>query len=163
MSSSFGPEKDHYFMAQALKQAGLALKYAEVPVGAVVVSPEGRIIGRGYNQTERRASQSFHAEMVAITKAGRALGDWRLNGCWIYVTLEPCAMCMNLIRLSRCAGVIYGASSPLFGYQCVDKGSPFSVYNEDVIKIVAGVSQEEAAALLKGFFRLRRIKKKEES
>lgn len=161
MSSPFGPDKDHFFMSQALKQACLALKYDEVPVGAIVVSPEGKIIGRGFNQAEKRSSQAFHAEMLAIAKAGRKISDWRLNGCWIYVTLEPCAMCINLIRLSRCEGVVYGASSPLFGYQVVDKSSSFSVYKEDVVKIVAGVDKDKAAALLKGFFRLRRTKKKE--
>jgi tRNA(adenine34) deaminase len=162
MPSPFGPDKDQFFMAQALKQAHFALKYDEVPVGALVVSSEGIIIGRGYNQTEKRSSQAFHAEMLALIKAGRKIGDWRLNGCWVYVTLEPCAMCMNLIRLSRCDGVVYGALSPLFGYQVVDKCCSFSVYKEDAVEIVAGVSQDKAAALLKGFFRARRIKKKEE-
>lgn len=163
MNSPFGPDKDYFFMTQALKQARLALKYNEVPVGAIVVSPEGYIIGRGYNQTEKKSSQAFHAEVLAVTKAGCKIGDWRLNGCWVYVTLEPCLMCMNLIRLSRCAGVCYGASSPLFGYQVVDKQCSFSVYKEDVVKIVAGLCQDEAAAMLKGFFRMRRTKKKEES
>jgi tRNA(adenine34) deaminase len=161
MSSPFGHDKDLFFMAQALKQACLALKYDEVPVGALVVNQEGKIIGRGYNQTEKRSSQAYHAEMLAIAKAGSEIGDWRLNYCWVYVTLEPCAMCMNLIKLSRCEGVVYGASSPLFGYQVVDKCSPFSVYKEDVVKIVAGVDQDKAAELLKSFFRVRRIKKKE--
>ena len=160
MHSPFG-QKDHYFMAQALKQAQLALKHEEVPVGAIVVNAEGRIIGRGYNQTEKRSCQAFHAEMLAIMKAGVALQDWRLSGCWIYVTLEPCAMCMNLIRLSRIAGVVYGAASPLFGYQVVDKDSCFWVYKENVVKIVADVCADQSAALLKSFFKVRRLKKKE--
>jgi tRNA(adenine34) deaminase len=98
MNSPFGPDKNHFFMAQALKQARLALKYDEVPIGAIVVSPEGAIVGRGYNQTERKSSQAFHAEVLAVTRAGHKMGDWRLNGCWVYVTLEPCVMCMNLKR-----------------------------------------------------------------
>jgi tRNA(adenine34) deaminase len=115
MTSPFGHDRDEFFMRQAIKQAHLALKHDEVPVGAIVVNSDGRIIGRGYNQTEKRSAQIFHAESIAIAKAGRQLGDWRLCGCWVYVTLEPCAMCMNLIQLSRCAGIAYGATSPLFG------------------------------------------------
>jgi tRNA(adenine34) deaminase len=160
MMSPFGHEKDCFYMAQALKQAKLALKYAEVPIGAVVVSPSGQIIGRGYNQTEKRASQAFHAEMIAIARAGKVLHDWRLSECWLYVTLEPCAMCMSLVRLARCAGVVYGATSPLFGYQVVDKGGCFSVYKENVVKIVADLYADESAALLKSFFKLRRLKRK---
>lgn len=163
MPSPYGQDKDVFFMGQALKQARLALKYKEVPVGAVVVDSNGEIIGRGYNQTEKRSSQAFHAEALAIAGAGRCLGDWRLSGCWVYVTLEPCSMCMNLVKLSRCAGLVYGTPSPLFGYQVVDKNSCFSVYKENVIEIVAGLYAEESAALLKGFFRVRRIEKKEES
>lgn len=162
MASPFGHDRDQFFCSQAIKQAQLALKHNEVPVGAVLVDPDGTIIGRGYNQTEKRNAQNFHAEMIAISKAGRKLGDWRMNGCWLYVTLEPCAMCMNLIRLSRCAGLVYGASSPLFGYQVVDKDSRFSVYKENVVDIVVGICADESATLLKSFFRSRRIKKKEE-
>jgi tRNA(adenine34) deaminase len=161
MLSPFGQDKDRFFMTKAFRQAELALKYDEVPVGAVVVSPEGHIIGRGYNQTEKKSSQAFHAEMLAITKAGISLHDWRLCDCWVYVTLEPCAMCMNLIRLSRCAGVVYGATSPLFGYQVVDKDSCFPVYKENVVKIIqADLYIDKSAALLKSFFRVRRLKRK---
>jgi tRNA(adenine34) deaminase len=163
VESSFGRERDVVFMKYALRQAQLAYVHEEVPVGALVVDQRGVILGRGYNQTEKRSSQVFHAEICAIIKAGKKLGDWRLNGCWVYVTLEPCAMCMHLIQLSRCAGVVFGAASPLFGYQVIDKGGGFSVYKEDVINIVAGVCQQEAAALLKSFFQGRRPKKKEES
>jgi tRNA(adenine34) deaminase len=162
VKSPFGLEQDIFFMKQALKQARLACNHGEVPVGALVVDEQGAILGRGYNQTEKKSCQAFHAEVCAIAKAGKRLGDWRLNGCWVYVTLEPCAMCMHLIRLSRCAGVVYGATSPLFGYQVVDKDGKFSVYNEDVIKVVAGVCQQESATLLKCFFKGRRLKKKEE-
>jgi len=162
VESPFGLERDIFFMKHALRQARLAYAHNEVPVGALVVDAQGVILGRGYNQTERRSCQAFHAEMCAIAKAGKKLGDWRLNGCWVYVSLEPCAMCMHLIQLSRCAGVVFGATSPLFGYQVIDKASNFSVYNEDVINVVAGVCEQEAAALLKCFFKGKRLKKKEE-
>ncbi len=156
MKSPFGFEQDVFFMKRALRQAQLAYVHNEVPVGALVVDAQGTILGQGYNKTEKRSSQAFHAEMCAIAKAGKKLGDWRLNGCWVYVTLEPCAMCMHLIQLSRCAGVVFGAKSPLFGYQVVDKDSRFSVYKEDVVNVVAGVCEQESAALLKCFFKDRR-------
>lgn|GEM_PF-863300 len=161
VKSQFGFEQDVFFMKRALRQAQLAYAHNEVPVGALVVDAQGAILGRGYNKTEKRSSQAFHAEMCAIAKAGKKLGDWRLNGCWVYVTLEPCAMCMHLIQLSRCAGVVFGAKSPLFGYQVVDKDSRFSVYKEDVVNVVAGVCEQESAALLKCFFKDRRKKKEE--
>jgi tRNA(adenine34) deaminase len=156
VKSPFGFEQDVFFMKRALRQAQLAYVHNEVPVGALVVDAQGTILGQGYNKTEKRSSQAFHAEMCAIAKAGKKLGDWRLNGCWVYVTLEPCAMCMHLIQLSRCAGVVFGAKSPLFGYQVVDKDSRFSVYKEDVVNVVAGVCEQESAALLKCFFKDRR-------
>ena len=121
MKSQFGSTQDQLFMNDALKQAGRAFKKGEVPVGAIVVDSRGVVIGRGYNLVERRHSQLAHAELIALQKAAKKLGDWRLLGCWIYVTLEPCVMCMAAIRLSRCEGVVYGADSPQFGYQLVDK------------------------------------------
>lgn len=114
--SIFGHEKDLFFMSQALLQAQKALDKDEVPVGAVVVNADGVIIARGMNCTEAHHTQHAHAESLAIAKAGKKMRDWRLEGCWIYVTLEPCAMCMHLILLSRLAGVVFGASSPLFGF-----------------------------------------------
>ena len=153
--SPFGPKKDKIFMKKALEQAQKAYDADEVPVGAVVVDHDGNIIGRGYNQVEKKDTQAAHAEIIAISKAGKKKGDWRLNGCWLFVTLEPCAMCMNLAILSRIEGVIYGADSPLFGYQ-LDKDLSFQVYKRDTISIVSGVGAEQAAELLKDFFRLKR-------
>lgn len=163
MKSPFGSVQDHFFMGKALQQAQRAFKNDEVPVGAIIVNSHGAIIGRGYNQVEKKHSQLAHAELIALQKASKKLDDWRLIGCWIYVTLEPCTMCMAAIRLSRCAGVVYGANSPQFGYQLVDKGSPFKLYKENVVEIVKGVGAHQSAKLLKGFFRVKRTKKKEES
>src|SRR5579863_5175212 len=101
METIFGKKKDLFFMQEALVQAHKAQEKDEVPVGAVVVNVQGEIIARGYNSVEADCSQRSHAESLAIERAGKIVGDWRLQGCWVYVTLEPCQMCMNLITLSR--------------------------------------------------------------
>lgn len=155
METIFGREKDLFFMQEALVQAHKAQEKDEVPVGAVVVNVQGEIIGRGCNSVEADCSQRSHAESLAIEQAGKVLGDWRLEGCWVYITLEPCQMCMNLIRLSRLAGVVYGASSPLFGFQ-LDKKQKDSVYKRDAFSIIEGVCGDESAEILKNFFRKKR-------
>jgi tRNA(adenine34) deaminase len=159
MATPFGQNRDRFFMKQALRQARKAFLSQEVPVGAIVVDAKGTILSRGYNQVEKQTTQCAHAEAIALKKAGKRLGDWRLLGCWVYVTLEPCAMCMNLIKLSRCAGVVYGANSPLFGYQ-LDKKGAFQLYNENVVSVEHGLCADEAAQLLKDFFRNRRKEKR---
>lgn len=103
-------------MKAAISEALKALAKEEVPIGAVIVNKDGHIIARAHNLTEHKHTQAAHAEMLAIEKAGKKIGDWRLEGCWLYVTLEPCAMCYNLAVLSRLDGIVYGAESPLFGY-----------------------------------------------
>ena len=103
------------FMNKALMQAKVALQRNEVPIGAVIVDKAGKIIARAFNQMESKKCQLAHAEAQAIARACKAIGDWRLIGCVIYVTLEPCLMCLGLIQLSRLEGVIYGAKSYLFG------------------------------------------------
>lgn len=153
--SPFGQEKDSWYMEQALKLARKAAEYDEVPIGAIVVDNEGKIIGRGYNLVEKMCSQTAHAELRAITQAGKKIGDWRLQGCWLYVTLQPCAMCLNSIKLSRCAGVVYGAESPLFGYH-LDNTGQVSLYHRDTLAIIKGVNAENAALLLKQFFKQKR-------
>lgn len=157
MSTPFGHQKDLFFMQKAYAQARRAFAQDEVPVGAVVVDAQGTIIGRGFNQTEKRSTQLAHAECMAIARAGKKMGDWRLVDCWVYVTLEPCAMCMHLIQLSRCAGVVYGAHSPKFGYQ-LDNRYRFQIYKENVVQIEAGLQAIEAADLLKLFFKHKRRK-----
>ena len=94
-SSIFGADRDTWFMEQALKEADKAYAKNEVPIGAVVVNAKGTIIARGHNCVEKEHTQSAHAEIRAIKKAGKKIGDWRLSNCWLYVTLEPCSMCMG--------------------------------------------------------------------
>jgi len=142
-------------MKKAIAQAYKARAADEVPIGAIVVDVNGHIIGRGYNQVEKRDTQAAHAEIIAITQAGKKHGDWRLNGCWLYVTLEPCVMCMSLAVLSRIEGVVFGADSPVFGYR-LDKALNFQLYKIGAVSTVPGVCAEEAAAVLKDFFREKR-------
>ena len=157
MESIFGKSKDIFFMQEALAQAKLAAEIDEVPIGAIVVNSEGDIIARAYNSVERDCTQRSHAESLAIECAAKSLGDWRLEGCWLYVTLEPCSMCMGLIKLSRLAGVVYGASSPLFGFS-LDNEQDLWLYKKGIISIVEGVGGDEAAELLKKFFHKKRKK-----
>lgn len=155
LSSPFGPAKDQVFMHQALALAQEAFSQGEVPIGALVVDEHGKVIGLGRNATEASCTQSAHAEVAALTQAGSVRGDWRLTGCWLYVTLEPCFMCMGLIYLSRVSGVVYGASSPLFGAH-LDSSRMVSVYKVDTVSIISGVCTHEAAEMLKEFFKKKR-------
>ena len=155
MGSPFGTKKDHFFMRQALTQARKAFACNEVPIGAVIINKEGVVIARAYNQVEAKDTQSAHAELLAINKAGKKIGDWRLNECWLYVTLEPCSMCMNLIYLSRLSGVVFGTNSPLFGYRLDNKQSN-RVYKKATVSVVEGVCADESAQLLKRFFNQKR-------
>jgi len=150
--------KHIYYMHKALAQAQHAFNRNEVPVGAVIVNHHGVVIARAYNKMHGAKSQVHHAELQALAKAGKKLGDWRLEGCWLFVTLEPCAMCINAIVLSRLAGIVFGASSPLFGYQKVDNSSPAWVYKRDILAIIGGVCQEESKKLLQEFFKQKRTK-----
>jgi tRNA(adenine34) deaminase len=150
---------NHYvFMQQALREAEKAGRKDEVPIGAIVVHESGVIIARAYNLVEMRHTQAAHAEVLVLAKAGKKVGDWRLQECWLYVTLEPCAMCFNLIKLSRLKGVVYGAASPLFGYH-LDNVSSLWLYKDRPFpfKIVEGVGARQAADLLKKFFKNKRI------
>jgi len=156
IESIFGKEKDNFFMKEALKQAQLAYAINEVPIGAIIVNAQGTIIARAHNSVERDHSQRSHAESLAIEQASKTLGDWRLNNHWLYVTLEPCTMCMGLIALSRLGGVVFAAPSPLFGFR-LDKQEDLWVYKRDTFPIIEGVQKEESASLLKKFFQKKRI------
>lgn len=153
--SVFGAQADECFMRLALQQAQKAAAREEVPVGAIVVDVHGVIIARGYNKVEQTQSQTAHAEMHALLKASRKKNNWRLEGCWIYVTLEPCVMCIGLIVNSRMAGIVYGARSFLFGYS-LDKDIASWVYKKNAFRIVQGVGAQQSGALLKDFFTKKR-------
>lgn len=149
------------FMQEALRQAKKAFALDEVPIGAVVVDADGNIIGRGYNRIERKKQQTAHAEVIAIQRACKKINNWRLNGCWIFVTLEPCLMCLGLIALSRCKGIIYGAKSNLFGVG-LDKFKKIPFYSKDIL-VEGGCKAEEGVALLENFFKQARGKKRKGS
>lgn len=153
--SIFGFKADKRYMALALKQAQKAAVCDEVPVGAIVVDADGVIIARGRNKVEDSCNQAAHAELNAIIKATRIKKNWRLNGCWIYVTLEPCVMCIGLIINSRLSGIVYAAQSPLFGYN-LDKGISSWVYKKNAFRVVHGVCVDQSVALLKDFFKKKR-------
>ena len=145
--------RDEEFMSEALKLARLAESEGEVPVGAVVVFQD-RIIGRGRNSREQGADISGHAEINAIKDAERHLGKWTLEGCAIYVTLEPCLMCAGAIKQSRLKTIVFGAKDEAEGAVV----SRYHVFDEDNANqtICIGVCGEEASTLLKDFFAKRR-------
>ncbi|HOA74935.1 MAG TPA: tRNA adenosine(34) deaminase TadA [Phycisphaerae bacterium] len=150
---------DEEFMRQAVNEAIAALDTEDVPVGAVVVY-QGRIIGRGRNQREQLKDPTAHAEMVALTAAASELGSWRLNGCTIYVTLEPCTMCAGALVLARIDRLVYGADDPKAG-AC---GSVYNIVEEGrlnhVVQVQRGVMAADAADLLRTFFAQQRAKGK---
>jgi len=148
-------QHDEQYMRQALEDARAAGERGEVPIGAVIVVSDGQIVGRGGNRVEQFSSQVRHAEICALEAAGRFLGDWRLAGATLYVTLEPCMMCVSATALSRVERIVYGAPSPLFGYT-LDKEGVLQVYTKHIKNITSGVCADEAAELLREFFRRER-------
>ena len=154
-ASIFGSKKDIHYMEHAICEAEKAQSKGEVPIGAVVVDTHGTIIGKGHNSVEFYCSQRAHAEIIAIENASSSISNWRLGGCWLYVTLEPCVMCMGLITLSRMSGVVFALTSQRFGYR-LDKDERVSVYNRRLLVTIEGVCQEQSATLLKEFFQFQR-------
>ena len=144
-------------MQKALEYAQKAYQEQEVPIGAIVVSSEGIVLGCGYNKVEKRKTQTAHAEMEALQKAAIEKGDWRLENCLLYATLEPCSMCMGALRLSRIKTVVFGAYSNLFGCH-LDRDSFVPLYNKDTPLLKGGVCQEECVSILKKFFTNKRNK-----
>src|SRR5579862_2306249 len=144
-------QSDHYFMGEALRQALRAFEAEEVPVGAVVVR-NGRIIARAFNQVELLKDATAHAEMLALTQAEEAAGDWRLTDCTLYVTKEPCPMCAGAVVHVRLARVVYGASDPKGGAA----GGIMNLLQHPLLnhrcEITRGVREEECRALLQTFF-----------
>jgi tRNA(adenine34) deaminase len=144
-------QSDHYFMGEALRQAARAYEAEEVPIGAVVVRG-GRIIARAFNQVELLKDATAHAEMLAITQAESAVGDWRLTDCTLYVTKEPCPMCAGAIVHTRLARVVFGAPDPKGGAA----GSALNLLQFATLnhrcEITAGVRDAECRAMLRNFF-----------
>lgn len=142
---------DPRYMRAALDEAAAAMDAGDVPVGAVVVH-DGRIIGRGRNQREKLQDPTAHAEMLALTAAATHLGHWRLEGCTMYVTLEPCPMCAGALVLARVARLVYGAVDPKAG-ACVSLYSiPTDVRLNHRVEIAAPLLADECAAILRAFF-----------
>jgi tRNA(adenine34) deaminase len=139
-------------MGRALDLAREALRNGETPVGCVVADADGRIVGQGRNRREERRSAVAHAEILAIEEACAAVGDWRLTGCNMYVTLEPCPMCAGAAINARLASLRYGAREPVSG-SC---GSVINLFMENYAcgtAVVGGIMEDECAALMRDFFR----------
>ena len=146
------PKTDEYWMRQAIDEAEKALAEDEVPVGAVVVC-NGRVIGRGHNQTERLTDVTAHAEMIAITAAQENLGGRVLPECTLYVTVEPCYMCAGAIGWARLGRVVWGADDTKRGFHSFYAGkSPLHPKTQ----VSTGVLADEAADLMRSFFRKKR-------
>lgn len=150
---------DEKFMKDALKQAKKAYNLEETPIGCVIVF-EGNIIGRGYNRRNTDKNTLAHAEISAIKKASKKMGDWRLEGCTMYVTLEPCQMCAGAIVQSRMDRVVVGCMNPKAG--CA--GSVLNLLQMEEFnhqtELTVGVLQEECSGLMKQFFKELREKKR---
>lgn len=146
---------DEFFMSEAIKEAHKALEEDEVPVGAIIVH-QNKIIARAHNQREALSDPTAHAEMIAITQAANALGNWRLEGTKIYVTKEPCSMCAGAIMQARATALIFGTDD-LKGGAC---GSVLTVINNPKlnhkIEVTKGVLEKETGKILTDFFKSKR-------
>jgi tRNA(adenine34) deaminase len=143
-------------MASALELARLAPAHGDVPVGALVVTADGAVVGSGHNDREGAGDPTAHAEVLALRAAAAALGSWRLTGCTLVVTLEPCTMCAGALVLARVDRVVYGAADPKAGAA----GSLWDVVRDRRLnhrpEVVGGVLADECSTLLRAFFEDRR-------
>jgi tRNA(adenine34) deaminase len=146
-----GETSDAAFMGEAIEEANAAARLGEVPIGAVVVV-DGRVIARGHNRRETRRDPIAHAEADVLRRAARTLGGWRLVGCTLYVTLEPCVMCAGAMVQARLPRLVYGAADPKAGAA----GSVIDVLRDPrfnhTVEVVSGVRADECGALLREFF-----------
>jgi tRNA(adenine34) deaminase len=143
--------EDSVWMLEALAEARRAAEIGDVPIGAVVVRG-GEVIGRGYNRREADRDPLAHAELLAIREAARQMGGWRLTGCTLYSTLEPCPMCAGALVNSRIERLVYGAADPKAGW-CGTLGNLVQDPRlNHRLEVTAGVLAEESTALLRGFF-----------
>ncbi len=149
-------EQDEQYMRQAIEAAKIAQENGDVPIGAVLVY-ENQVIGRAYNQREQLKDPTAHAEIIALTQAAAFIESWRLHGCTIYVTLEPCAMCAGALVLGRLDRLVYGCEDPKAG-AC---GSLYNIVQDERLnhrlEITSGVLADECAKLLQDFFQRRRF------
>ena len=143
-------------MRAALGQAERALAHRDVPVGALVLGPDGAVLAEAHNEREATGDPTAHAEVLALRAAAARLGQWRLSGCTLVVTLEPCTMCAGAIVLSRVERVVFGADDPKAGAA----GSLFDLLRDRRLnwrpEVVRGVLEQECAAVLRSFFEARR-------
>ena len=154
---------DEHYMKEAIRQAKKAAKIGEVPIGCVIVY-EDRIIARGYNKRNTKRNTLAHAEIIAMNKASKVIGDWRLEGCTMYVTLEPCQMCAGAIVQSRMDKVVVGTMNKKAG--CC--GSVINLLNmpqfNHQVELVTGVLEEECSSTISGFFKdLRELKRQKKA
>ena len=156
MNLEFDAESSEFYMRQALSQAHAAIEHDEVPVGAIVVN-QGRVIAAAHNQCIGLKDATAHAEMLAITQAAQAVGDWRLENCTLYVTLEPCVMCAGAIINSRIPIVVFGTLDPKGGAA----GSLFNVLDDSRLnhrcEVISGVLSKPCGEILTEFFRRKRM------
>jgi tRNA(adenine34) deaminase len=150
-------QSDEYYMREALKEARKARKIGEVPVGAVAVHG-GKIIGRGHNSSIIDSDPTAHAEVTAVRKAAKKLGNYRLNGCSVYATIEPCAMCAGMLVWARVSGIIYGAPDAKAGACGSVMDIPRNKSFNHRVKVSGGVLEKQCSSLIKDFFRQRRNK-----
>lgn len=150
---------DQYYTKMAIEQAGIAEGNGDVPIGAVIVYKK-QIIGKAYNQREQLKDPTAHAEIIALTQAAAFLESWRLNGCTMYVTLEPCPMCAGALVLARMDRLVYGCDDP-------KTGACKSLYNivqderlNHCLEVTSGVLEEQCREQLRGFFARRRQENK---
>jgi tRNA(adenine34) deaminase len=152
-------EQHPYYMRRALELADIAYGKGEIPIGAVVVY-QGNIIGEGYNQTISTLDPSAHAEMVAIRKAAKTIGNYRLVDCCLYVTIEPCSMCTGLLVHSRISELVFGAVEPKAGAICsATKVSDQAHFNHQ-FNVTSGILAEQCSDIMSRFFKERRERKK---
>lgn len=144
---------DEKFMRLAIEQARIAGRMGEVPIGAIITDGRDKIVSSGYNLRESENDPTAHAEVIAIRRAGEVFGSWRLEGATIYVTIEPCLMCMGAIILARIGRLVFGARD-------TKAGAVFSVYDigndrrlNHAVEVTEGVCMEECSSLLKEFFK----------
>lgn len=147
-----------YYMNEAYKEAQLAYAKNEVPIGAIVVY-KNKIIGRGHNLRQSKKSSIFHGEIIAINEACQFLNDWRLEGCTIFITIEPCTMCAGAIIQSRISEVVFGATNKKFGAV----KSLYSIFDNEKsnhkVNVINGVMEEECRQIMKEYFKKFRQKK----